>query len=174
MKTNSKPQKQNTKTKMNEQAQATTEGQAQSTSFADPLDTNVSDVNISRPIVPPGLYDLTIKEAKKDTTKAGGDCIKFQLATTADCMDVTGKENVPAGHILFHQITVTPTGKLTVDMIKRSVATIAQCAGVGGTVRNLIDTPQAFYGRTVRVKVGVSKETSEFPARNEIKDFVKV
>lgn len=138
----------------------------------DPFDVPSTDVDTSFPRLPAATYEMDIAKAETFHNEDKNiDMIKLELKTVQAHRSTAGDELQP-GFSLRTQIVTTPTGKLTVDMIKKSVATLAQSARVVGTLRDIMNNPTMLEGKRVRVKVGISKETSEYPERNEVKYFV--
>lgn len=138
----------------------------------DPFDVPSTDVDTSFPRLPAATYEMDIAKAETfHNPDKDIDMIKLELKTVQAHRSTAGDELQP-GFSLRTQIVTTPTGKLTVDMIKKSVATLAQSARVVGTLRDIMNNPTMLEGKRVRVKVGISKETSEYPERNEVKYFV--
>lgn len=137
----------------------------------DPLDTNVNDVDTSYPLIPATYYVMKIDSAKVEPNKKGtGDNILVSFKTTERCQDIKGND-VPAGLAIRQYISITETPQYDVNSIKRSVASLAQAAGVSATVREIINNPATLEGKLVRVKVKVNKETSEYSASNGIAGY---
>lgn len=151
----------------------------------DPLSTNVQDIDTSRPRLVAGLYDLKIKEAKKEPTKDGsGERITFVLETTAPAKSTDG-EDLPVGQLLWHYIGITekpagtskagkPTDAYTLADVAKNIAKIAKGARYNGSAKSIIDNPAVLKGETVRTKVGIQKETDEWPESNNIKEFLVI
>lgn len=159
----------------NENTQPSNPELAQQYDPNDPFAGFARDTDTSRSILPAGLYDLEVKSAEvgrnKDDT---GDKIAVEFVTTADTSDVKG-EPVNKGFPVFHNFGLTETPKFKMSQIRKAVDSFLQAAGLGDIqTRAFINNPSLAVGRTVRCKVGVKKETSEFPAGNNIKEFVKV
>lgn len=140
----------------------------------DPLDTNVSDIDTSFPKIPANLYDLKIEKAEKvPNSKGTGDNLKIALKTTTNIEAVTGEQLAAGSVTLFNNISLAETPKYTVESIKKNVAALAKAAGLGSmTVRQILDDPQILVGKVVRAKVGIQKETDEYPESNNIKQFM--
>lgn len=146
----------------------------------DPLDTNVNDIDTSYPVIPAGLYDLRVKSVKREPTKDGtGERLTIALELTAPTVSTTGQP-INVGHQITHYVGITPKeatdGKRAYGNteIAKSLASIAKAAGILCTPRDILSNPVILEGKTVRTKVGVSKETEEFSASNKVKDFVEL
>lgn len=143
----------------------------------DPLDTNVNDVNTDYPILPASHYMFRLDECAKTPNKAGtGDNLVVKHKLIDGAQDVKG-EPVSPGFVITSYISLTETtggnGKqpYTIDNIKKSVSRVAKAAGINATVREIINNPAILNGKAVRAKVGISKETSEYPASNNINGY---
>lgn len=150
---------------------------------ADPLDMGVGDVDTSFPKLQPGLYDVEVDGVEINPSKAteGAEVMKLTYKTTQDATDTRG-EHVNKGFPLYDYVALTPTqggnGKqpYTAKDIAKKLATIAQVCGLTTeTPRQIIDAKGAqLVGKVIRIKVGLSKETAEFPESNKVKQYVPV
>lgn len=141
------------------------------------LDEDLSSIDTSFPIVKEGIYDLELMTVEEVSTKdQQGSMVKIKFALTEDAQGVSG-DVVNKGYPIFHQIVVTPKGGLTMEMVKKSLASVLQPMGMK-SLRDLLTAGK--QGKIVRVKLVVQperkdKETGKtYPARNEIKTFLKV
>jgi len=141
--------------------------------FPDAADeADLGGIDISTPRIAPGLYELKVREGKKEPNRDGTkENLNFQLETLTSASSTTG-EDVPAGHVLFHTISITPTKKYTADAINRSMAAMCQSAGVSIKAGEFKANPNVLAGKFVTAKVGIQKETNEYAERNTIKGFV--
>lgn len=146
----------------------------------DPLDVNIEDIDTSYPILPSGLYDLKIGMVKREPTKDNtGERLTVPLTTTTNHNSVKG-EMVPAGLKITHYIGLTPReghdGKrdYTIQDVRKGVASICKAAGVGGTIKTTVDNPSILDGHVVRTKIGIQKETAEYPESNRVMGFLTV
>lgn len=136
------------------------------------LDTDVSSIDTSFPRITAGLYEMSVDKAESVPNKAQtGNNIRLTLKTVSPASDTNGNP-VPAGFTLTNYIACTPTEKYTSAMIAKSVATFMKAAGLSGSPRSFIDNPIVAEGKILTVKVGIRKETPEFPESNEVKGFV--
>lgn len=142
----------------------------------DPLDTNINDVNTDYPILPASHYMFRIEAEKKVNKAQTGDNLVVKHILTEGAQDIKG-EPVSPGFVITSYISLTETqggnGKqpYTIDNIKKGVARVAKAAGVSATVRQIMDNPTILNGKSVRANVGISKETSEYPASNKINGY---
>jgi len=144
---------------------------------ADPLDTNVNDVNTDYPLLPASYYLMQLDNCTKQPNKHGtGDNLVIPHKLTEAAQDTKG-EPVAPGLIITQYVSLVETsggnGKqaYTIESIKKGVSRIAKAAGVNATVRQIIDNPAMLNGKQVRAKVTVSKETEEFSASNRISGY---
>jgi hypothetical protein len=141
---------------------------------ADPLDTDVSSIDTSFPRALPNIYEMTVDDAQTRPNKAGtGNNLVLKLKSLSE-VPTTDGGTLPGGSFtLTHNVSLAPTEKYTPTNIAKNLAGIAQAAGLSGiTPRQIIDSPMLLVGKTVRVKVGIRKETAEYPESNEVKQFV--
>ncbi len=142
----------------------------------DPILTNdQSETKPGLPILPPGNYRCkVVKVEQVRNSKDTGNLIKIQLGLLDEGVNAIGGEAVKPGFPLFAQIAITPTPNYEKAAIDRALKTFMLAAGVPN------DHPGsgAFYplsrfeGQVVVAKVKVSKETDDWPERNEVKGYV--
>lgn len=143
----------------------------------DPILTNdQSETKPGLPIIPPGNYRCkVVKVEQVRNSKDTGNLIKIQLGLLDEGVTaVGGSEVVKPGFPLFAQIAITPTPNYAKEAIDRALKSFMLAAGVP------TDNPGkgAFYplnryeGQVVVAKVKVSKETDDWPERNEVKGYV--
>lgn len=144
---------------------------------ADPLDTNVNDIDTNYPLLPDSHYMFRLTDCAKVPNKAGtGDNLVVKHSLIDAAQDIKG-EPVNPGFVITSYVSLTETAGVngkqpyTIDNIKKGVARIAKAAGVNATVRQIIDNPTILNGKAVRAKVTTSKETAEFPASNRINSY---
>jgi len=141
---------------------------ASSGAMADPLDTNVNDIDTSYPLIAPTYYMMKLEGCKVEPNSKGtGENLVLPHKTTEKCQDTKGNEVLP-GHTTTRWVSLTETEKRSIDAIKKDVARVAKAFGVNATVRQIITNPTILDGKTARTKVTVKKETDEFPASNSI------
>lgn len=135
---------------------------------ADIFDTDVSNIDTSYPRIVASTYDLQIAGIEKAENNAKtGDNLKVELKTTSDATSTSG-EPVPAGFVIHHNISLVQTPKYDP---RKPLAQFMKAAGVSGKQSDFLVSPQGIVGKTITAKVGIQKETSEYPERNTIKSF---
>jgi hypothetical protein len=138
----------------------------------DPYDVDVSAVDTSFPVLSANTYELAVAEITKVQNNAQtGENIKMQLKTTSPGISTTG-EPIPAGFIIHHNISLTPTEKYREANIAKSIASFAQSAGIQGKVSAFMADPSLLASAVVTAKVGVKKATDEYPEGNKIVSFL--
>ncbi len=152
------------------------DGQDGGTTMADPLDTNVHDIDTSYPVIPARHYDMQLGECViKRNKKEDGDNLVIPHKLMEATQDIKGNA-VNKGYQITSYVSCQPSQKkdgtwTTIDDVKRAVAAVAKAAGVNATVRQIITTPSLLNGKTVKANVGISKETDDYPASNKIKGY---
>ena len=145
------------------------------TSAVDLLTEDLSGVDTSLPMIVEGIYDLKVFAIKQEPSKDGAkENIAIVLHTT-EVANTTTRDTVQPGFPVFHNISLTPTEKYSVEQIKRKTAEFVQAAGVRS-----IKPFENLLGKLVRTKVIVEPERTDpktgkfYDARNSVKLFMKV
>lgn len=143
----------------------------------DPLAQDVGGIDTSYPLLPPGLYDMEIKdvEVAPSRNREGAETMTISFSTTADATSTKG-DVLHAGFPIKYYIGLTPTPDYPAkDIAKKMAAVLKQSGFVSGvTPRQWKDNPKMVVGRILRCKVVVTKATDEYPEGNAIKSFVPV
>ncbi len=135
------------------------------------LDFDMSEVDLSRPVLKAGTYDATIAFTRKDVTKKSNTpvlLVGFRLAQTAE--DTKGN-TVNPGFTITQRIITQPSGKLTQKMINERLARIANAAT--GAKAGKPNTGE-WIGKPVRVAIKLRDEHKDeatgetYPASNEV------
>ena len=146
-----------------------------------PLSMDLTSIDTSMPLLKAEKYDLLVAKVEMTRTKDGlARMLKIELKTTTPGVSVKD-EPIGAGVTIFDQLVLDVKGKMTADMIARSVASLVQAAGLSGNIRldNVQEWHQMLSGKIVRAKVafvpeGVNVATGKsFPPKNEINYYVK-
>lgn len=149
---------------------------------APPLDLDLNTVDVSRPLLADGVYDLTISKAELKSAAGGtNNMLSLEMKTTAPAKARDGADIGAGGCVVFHNIMLAPSGKSNWDMIKRNAGELVQ--GVRPTVPGAglgnvqVWVPQ-LTGKLVRVNVGWApagtspKNGKSFKEKNEVRYFV--
>lgn len=138
---------------------------------SDPFDVASGEVDTSFPRLNPRVYRMTIRdpEVAESKNKPGAFLLVMKLETTEEAKDTRG-EVLHKGFKFTHRVSITASEKRDNEAIKRDLATILQCAlgdaSKGMKIRAFLDNPKIIDGKIVDVKVGLQKETDEFPESN--------
>jgi hypothetical protein len=130
-------------------------------------------------LAPDRLCEFEVKSAKKVPKKddPSRQVLEIVLKTTKDYPDKEGK-TLRAGFTIFHRISVTPTegedGKRarTWENIGEDLGMVLKAAGGEfrkKEPRDLFNNPSIIDNAILTCKVGISKETAEFPESNRLK-----
>jgi len=133
----------------------------------DILGTDLSSVESSFPILPGGMYEVTIAEMKTEANKAGTGSnlkMKYTLVNPATARD--GK-TVNAGFPLFDLISITKTEKY--DPTQR-LAQFKEAAT--GNKSGSFAPIEQYIGMTMAIQLSV-EESAEFGTSNRVKRYIK-
>lgn len=146
---------------------------------AEPLGTDIGDVDISYPVLLADIYVMNVQDAKVAPNKKGtGNNLAVTLQTTQPAKTTKGHDQ-PAGLLITYNLSMTPTEKYTQQSIDKSLAKLAQWAGVRGLTLEAVRNDPAILIPRIKgvqgsVKIGVQKESDEYPESNSVKDLVIV
>lgn len=128
---------------------------------------DISEADVMFPVIRNGYYPARIDTVKSEKSKKGVPMLLVRYQLTEPTTDLSGRE--VKGLYLTQRITTQPTGKLTMDQIKRNVGRI-QIAAVGpGRV-----TTAEWVGKVVRLRVALREPHrdeitgEEYPASNDV------
>lgn len=145
--------------------------------MSDPLDTVVSDVDLSYPMIPPGIYEFKVTKTEKKPTKKGGQMIVLTLVATKPIQSIKG--DMVTNFTLTFNLVITPTEKLQPVDIGKNVARVAQALEIRDkTARQIINAPEQLVGRVGNCKTQNSQERTDaetgqiYEPRSEIHSFV--
>lgn len=102
----------------------------------EPLSDSLESLDTSFPLLEKERYQVIVKKAELTTTKAGPNSrIKLELVTTAPAKSSKG-DHLEAGVRIFEGVMCVKSGNSTDDIIKRQVASVVQCFGIGSELSN--------------------------------------
>ncbi len=145
---------------------------------ADPLDTNVDDIDLSYPIIPAGIHEfkITKAETKENNAKTGKNLVLTLQATSPK--QATNGDTVQ-NFTLTNNISLVETEKYFRVDIGKKIAAVAQAAEIRGVKANeVIANPTMLVGRVVQVKTSISQERTDketgriYEPRSEVHSFV--
>lgn len=130
------------------------------------FDFDTSAADIDRPLLKDGTYSATIKTTTvKTKEETGNKTLTVQYVLTQEGETTKGTKVNP-GFSVFQRIMLTPTGKLTQEMISQRVAKLNFAATGNKTVSSTAD----LWDKPVRVKVKVREAQGEYSESNEVSD----
>lgn len=165
----------------------------------DPLDTDVNQIDTSRPRLVASIYDLIcsnaeIKEQKDDvpyefTNLDGstGSKVKMLALTfnTTQPAISTDRETINPGFGITHYITIATLPSRpkknkpsemakarTKDDVIEDIAKLCKSAGISTSARSVIQNPAQLKNATFRCKVKIDKGNAEFGESNRIAEFL--
>lgn len=130
------------------------------------FDFNTEDADIDRPILKSGSYAATIKSTTQKTKEETRNKTLTVQYVLTDGGQSTKDKPISAGFSVFQRILITPTGKLTQEMISARVAKLNFAATGKKTVGSTAD----LWNKPVRIMVKVREAQGEYPESNEVSD----
>lgn len=141
------------------------------------LDTDLTGVDISRPMIAKGTVEFVISEIRVEQNKAKtGDNCNIVLKTVnkekaAVAKQGAGGDIVNPGFTLIHTISLTTTEKYDAEAIKRNLKGFRHA--VTGLETGAFGPVDQYLGKHVFASVGIDEdESGKFPPKNEIRRFV--
>jgi|SRR5882724_2400292 len=142
----------------------------------DPLNEDLTMLDTSFPLLAGDIYDLKVNKAELMTNDAG--TVKLELSTTQPAKSNKG-EDLSTGTKVFTNVNTNPTGKSTLEMVKRSVASIIQASQLGTkTLNEFKGAVKTLEGKVLRARViiepeGTGKDGVFRKARNGVAEWIK-
>jgi hypothetical protein len=136
----------------------------------DPILTNdLTDTAPDEPLIPTNEYNVTVVKMEDGSSeRTGSKCVNIQLRHLGPVTSTTGE--VLQTRTDFMRIWITPTEKMTKGQIERNLKKFQLACGI----KSGPFCPYSQYvGKNLRVKIGMSKVTDEYPdQRNEVKGVI--
>jgi hypothetical protein len=126
------------------------------------------------PLLVPGNIRARVSSIEQvRNSKNTGNLIKILLNTLDETTSVSG-EVIKPGFPLFTQIPITPTPNYEKAAIDRALKTFMVAAGIpeGKPGTGPFFPLDRYLGQVVVAKVKVTKETDDWPEKNEVKGYV--
>jgi hypothetical protein len=143
----------------------------------DPMNQPVEGIDTSFPKLPAGLYAMEVKDAVIAPSKStpGAETATVKLVTIEDAVDTQG-EFLNKGFPVYYRFGVTPTPEYDAKTIAKKIATLLKhCGFTSGVVpRQFLSNPAMIVGKLLTVKIGIQKESNDYPESNQVKAFVDV
>lgn len=143
------------------------------------LDTDTSTINTDFPILAQDTYQLKVDKSEIKQTEKGGWCWNLELSTTERAKSKTGEDLAP-GVKVFHRTMLTPTEKMSLELVGRNVASVTQAADMGNVKLGEIGSwHMQIMGKTLMAKVVIEPERTDkvtnktYDERHSVKLFIK-
>lgn len=139
----------------------------------DPLATPGDQVKIEYPLIAADIMDNFEMLMGTKEVKPNGESLNFLIRTTRDHVACNGDykgKTLNTGHIIRQSIWLTPSGGLTVDMIKVACKKVNDAFGnYLASARDLINNPGMYDGKVFlgKTRIAVDKK-GNFPDKNEV------
>ena len=105
-------------------------------------------------LMPAGVYDFEVESATEAQSKAGNDMMVVKLAV----FDDEGKRRLITDYLL--------------EVIAYKLRHAAECVGALDQYENGTLSPADFDGKSGRVKIKITPAKGDYPAKNEVADYV--
>lgn len=121
----------------------------------DPLSMDLTNTSTKKPLLAPGVgsFQITKIERKESKKTPGQFSVNVELATLETATDHNTGELINPGWKVYHTILITPTGKMTADMIKRNMAQFMD--SVFGNHEGAFGPLEKYIGETVTARIAV-------------------
>jgi len=134
------------------------------------LDTDLSTVDMSKPLVTTGLVELIVDSVKIEPTSTGGQRINTVLKLVNRQKGTKG-EDINPGYPIFHGMSITPTEKYSIERIKQAIKELQLACGPDPV--GAFGNGQQYVGQKVMAMLVIKEDAKgEYPAKNEVKRFV--
>lgn len=122
-------------------------------------------------VLPGGWYQAEIvKSELKDTrAKDGSKYIALKFRITEDA-EIDGEEVKSEGRFVFTNLNIINKNETAVKIAQSDLKAICESVGFEGELEDTVD----LHDQDMMIKLTVKPETSEWPAKNEIKGYKAV
>lgn len=119
-------------------------------------------------VLPGGWYPAEIvKSELKDTrAKDGSKYIALKFRITEDA-EIDGEEVKSEGRFVFTNLNIINKNETAVKIAQSDLKAICEAVGFEGELEDTVD----LHDQDMLIKLTVKPETSEWPAKNEIKGY---
>lgn len=118
-------------------------------------------------VLPAGWYPAEIvKSELKDTRDKTGKYIALKLRIV-DNVDIDGEEVKSEGRFVFTNLNIINKSETAVKLARSDLKAICAAVGHNGELEDTSD----LHNIEMLIKLSVKAETSEWPARNEVKGY---
>lgn len=121
-------------------------------------------------VLPAGWYPAEIvKSELKDTKLKDGKYIALKFRITED-VEIDGEEVKSEGRFVFTNLNIINKNETAVRIAQSDLKAICESIGFEGELEDTVD----LHDQDMMIKLTVKPETSEWPAKNEIKGYKAV
>lgn len=121
-------------------------------------------------VLPAGWYPAEIvKSELKDTKLKDGKYIALKFRITED-VEIDGEEVKSEGRFVFTNLNIINKNETAVRIAQSDLKAICEAIGFEGELEDTVD----LHDKDMMIKLSVKPETSEWPAKNEIKGYKAV
>jgi len=121
-------------------------------------------------VLPAGWYPAEIvKSELKDTKLKDGKYIALKFRITED-VEIDGEEVKSEGRFVFTNLNIINKNETAVRIAQSDLKSICEAIGFEGELEDTVD----LHDQDMMIKLSVKPETSEWPAKNEIKGYKAV
>lgn len=121
-------------------------------------------------VLPAGWYPAEIVKSEiKDTKLKDGKYIALKFRITED-VEIDGEEVKSEGRFVFTNLNIINKNETAVRIAQSDLKAICESIGHEGELEDTVD----LHDQDMMIKLSVKPETSEWPAKNEIKGYKAV
>lgn len=118
-------------------------------------------------VLPAGWYHAEIVKSELKTTKdKTGKYIALKFKITDDAK-IKGKEVKSNGRFVFTNLNIVNKNETAVKIAMSDLKAICESIGFEGELEDTVD----IHDQEMMIKLSVKPETSEWPAKNEVKGY---
>lgn len=133
------------------------------------LNADLSNVDTDFPILAAGTLSGVIAECAMGETKSKNPVVNIKITTSMPAQLQKGG-TAQVGFPIRHMLNLTPTEKMTPEMIKKNLAQFKEAAF--GTKEGSFGDPASYVGRPITFKIKIT-EDQEYGTQNKIAGFIK-
>lgn len=118
-------------------------------------------------VLPAGWYPAEIVKSELKTTKdKTGKYIALKFKITDD-VEIKGEEVKSNGRFVFTNLNIVNKNETAVKIAMSDLKAICESIGFEGELEDTVD----IHDQEMMIKLSVKPETSEWPAKNEVKGY---
>lgn len=137
----------------------------------DILTSDLTTVDVSRPLLAAGVVELSVAEMKVEPNKDGSKQNLNITFKTVNNERSTKGDVLNPGMVIFHTISLTPTEKYTSDRIMQSLKMLR--TAITGDKGGAFAPVDQYLGKTLSAKIFVDEDKNGvFPTQNRVKTFI--